>query len=158
MMAKRFATIGVYGTTDASFFGALRSYGTTHFVDIRRRRGMRGALYAYVNSVALQAILAESGIEYRYEVALAPPEEVRNVQRHADEVSHTAMRERSALSPEFVSLYRATVLSSFDAPCFLASFPDGARVVLFCVEHEAAACHRSLVAADLGVDCPDITP
>jgi hypothetical protein len=69
-MPKEIATIGVYGTTESSFFRALQEFGTTHFVDIRRRRGMRGSKYAYANSSALQRSLTALDINYLHDVQL----------------------------------------------------------------------------------------
>ena len=46
-------TIGVYGLTEDDFFQKLISSSIDTFCDIRRRRGVRGAKYAYVNSKKL---------------------------------------------------------------------------------------------------------
>lgn len=54
-------TIGVYDSTEESFFGALVKNEIELFIDIRARRGMRGSKYKYVNSAALQSKLKESG-------------------------------------------------------------------------------------------------
>lgn len=160
--AIHIAAIGVYGTTRDSFFGALSAYGTTHFVDIRRRRGLRGHEYAYANATALQAALASMGIAYIHELRLAASKETRDAQLASDKATDTGQRSRSSLSPEFVERYRRESLEGFDVAEFVAQFPRGARIVLFCVERSPGACHRSLaadrIAKFLGVAWRDITP
>jgi uncharacterized protein (DUF488 family) len=140
-------TIGVYGATEEAFFRALQEADVDTFVDIRRRRGVRGSTYAYANSQRLQARLAELGIRYVHLLPLAPTEAVRDRQRAADEKLKTAKRARSVLSPAFVAAYREEILDRQTPQVFVEALPADARVVaLFCVEREAAACHRSLVA------------
>lgn len=48
-------TIGVYGYTPETFFAALQEAGVDLLCDIRQRRGVRGAEYAFANSQRLQA-------------------------------------------------------------------------------------------------------
>lgn len=146
-MIRRLVTIGVYGTTEESFFRALQEAGVDTFVDIRRRRGIRGSEYAYANSQRLQARLADMGIRYVHLLELAPTEAVRQVQYAADAQTKTAKRSRSVLSPAFVTAFREEILSGHTPAVVWEALPADAEVVaLFCVEHEAAACHRSLVA------------
>lgn len=156
-------TIGAYGFDEASFFQALHEARVDTFVDIRRRRGVRGAIYAFANSQRLQTRLAELGIRYVYRPDLAPGQAVRQMQEAADKASKTAKRQRAALDPAFVVAYRRERLDSFDSRQFLADLGPEARVVaLFCVEREPAACHRSLVAErlaqDLGVSVAHVAP
>ena len=47
-------TIGVYGSTENSFFEKLAQSRIDLFCDIRQRRGVRGSQYKYVNSNYLQ--------------------------------------------------------------------------------------------------------
>jgi len=146
-MNRKIVTVGVYGASEEAFFRALQEAGVDTFVDIRRRRGVRGSEYAYANSQRLQARLAEMGIRYVHLLELAPTEAVRQVQYAADAQTKTAKRARNALSPQFVSAFRDEVLSRQTPAVFWDALPADARVVaLFCVEREAAACHRSLVA------------
>ncbi len=150
-------TIGVYGFDEAGFFQALQEAGVDTFVDIRRRRGVRGAVYAFANSRRLQARLAELGIRYVHRPDLAPSQAMRQTQDAADQAGKTTKRQRLALDPAFVTAYRRERLDSFDSQQFLADLGPEARVVaLFCVERAPAACHRSLVAQrlaeDLGVE------
>lgn len=59
-----FFTIGVYGSTESSFFDKLKINNIDVFLDVRQRRGVRGSKYAYVNSKRLQIKLSELGIDY----------------------------------------------------------------------------------------------
>lgn len=45
------ATIGVYGFTAESFLRQLHEAGVTKLIDVRQRRGVRGAEYAWANSL-----------------------------------------------------------------------------------------------------------
>ncbi len=149
-------TIGVYGSNEASFFDALQQAGVDTFVDVRARRGVRGAAYAFANSQRLQARLAEMGIRYVHRPDLAPSAATRGQQVAADKASKIAKRQRAVLDPAFAAAYRQERLAGFDSRQFIADLGPEARVVaLFCVEREPAACHRSLLATrvqrDLGL-------
>ena len=91
-------TIGVYGFTEADFFAALRQAGVDTFCDIRWRRGVRGATYAFANSRRLQARLTEMGIRYFHCRTLAPSQDVRARQAAADQAGHIPKRTRTRLS------------------------------------------------------------
>lgn len=145
----RIVTIGGYGFTEEGFVRALRNAGVDTFVDIRQRRGMRGAKYAFLNSSRLQKLLASMGVGYVHALELAPTTSVREAQKQDDLQSGTAKRDRMQLSPAFVEKYRSEILARFDAGRLRAAL-DGAKVVaLFCVEGQPAACHRSLAAEHL---------
>ena len=151
-------TIGAFGYSQAAFLGALQQAGVDTFCDLRWRRGVRGAQYAFVNSVRLQKSLAELGIRYLHFRDLAPSPVVRRRQYEADKAAGVAKRKRSALSEVFITAYHEERLSAFDARGFVERLGPQAQVVaLFCVEREPAACHRSLLAArlqqDLGAQC-----
>ena len=159
----KIVTIGVYGFTEQAFFDALQAAGVQIFCDIRWRRGVRGAEYAFVNQKRLVARLEALGIAYLHRRDLAPTPEVRQRQKDADKTGKVAKRKRGTLSPEFVAAYRDEILAGFDPQAFLDELPDGSGVVaLFCVEREAAACHRSLVADRLrwldGVTVEHLSP
>ena len=64
MTQPQFYTIGVYGLTAEEFFNKLTQNGIDTFVDIRRRRAVRGAKFSFVNSLRLQNKLAELKINY----------------------------------------------------------------------------------------------
>jgi uncharacterized protein (DUF488 family) len=162
-MAIEFVTIGVYGFDAEQFFQALINHKVDTLCDIRRRRGVRGAEYAFANSQRLQERLAELGIRYLHYIDLAPSTNLRKQQEAADKQGHTARRKRAVLSTQFVQGYQQNVLADFDAAAFLASLgPDAHVVALLCVEREPAACHRSLLAAHLhstlGAPIRHITP
>ena len=162
-MAIEFVTVGVYGFSAEQFFAALVDAHVDTLCDIRRRRAVRGHEYAFANSVHLQERLAALNIRYIHRLDLAPSNELRGRQEAADKQSHTARRKRSELSPAFIEGYRREVLAHFDAAAFAASLPPDAHVVaLLCVEREPAACHRSLLAAELreklGATVRHITP
>ncbi len=140
-------TIGAYGWDAERFFAALAAAGADTFCDLRARRGVRGSEYAFANSQRLQARLAELGIRYLHRPDLAPDAETRAAQYAADKASHTAKRQRRALSPAFVDAYCRGRLDGFDSAAFLADFGSDSRVItLFCVEREPDACHRGLLA------------
>ncbi|MFN2235421.1 MAG: DUF488 family protein [Anaerolineales bacterium] len=143
-------TIGAYGFTEESFFDVIQSAGVQVFCDIRWRRGMRGREYAFVNYNRLVTRLKSLGIEYLYRRDLAPTPEIREKQKNADKIRKVAKRKRNTLSSDFMTAYREIILARFDPQAFLDELPDGTEViVLFCVEREPAACHRSLVAERL---------
>ena len=156
-------TIGVYGSTEESFFGALVENEIELFLDIRARRGMRGSKYKYANSNYLQRKLSELGIYYAHLKELAPTKEIRAKQQEADLRQKTMKRERIELSKEYVKAYRQDILKVYKRkkenrfysnemlntartrsqfPCNLPLH----RIALFCVEQNPKACHRSLVA------------
>jgi uncharacterized protein (DUF488 family) len=156
-------TIGVYGFTEETFFAALQTNGITVFCDIRQRRGVRGAAYAFANSQRLQKRLAELGIHYLYRQDLAPTTAVRQRQKEADKTDKIAKRKRTGLGRPFIEAYQTEVLAHFDPQSLLDDLPaNNAKVALFCVEREPTACHRSLAAAKLadalGVVVVDIRP
>lgn len=162
-MIEKILTIGAYGFNAESFVKALQSAGADLFLDIRARRGMRGSAYAFANASRLEASLEAAGIHYLPAKEVAPSETVRDAQRIIDEKMGIAKRDRSRLGDAFVAAYRAECLSSFDSRRFAEKYFNGTkRPVLFCVEREPAACHRSLLAerlaTDLGVPVENIKP
>src|SRR5688572_5348829 len=159
----KFVTIGVYGSDDAAFFGALQQAKVDTFCDIRWRRGMRGAEYAFANSARLQKRLGELGIRYVHAREVAPSPALREAQAKADKAEGTAKRQRTRLGDVFIETYRRACLGDFDSRKFVEHLGTDAEVVaLFCVEREPAACHRSLLAErlqqDLGVQVKNIIP
>ena len=156
-------TIGVYGSTEASFFAALVENEIELFIDIRARRGLRGAKYKYANSAYLQARLNEEGIFYAHLKELAPTKEIRALQWQADKEERTTKSDRTGLSAAYVEAYKKQILKYgkrkaelvlepyklLQRARQLAEYPTEKplqRYVLFCVEANANACHRSLVA------------
>lgn len=152
-MTAEIVTIGVYGWHEVDFWETLQRAGIDTFVDVRRRRGVRGALYAFANAARLQAGLAARGIRYLHRLDVAPGDETRATQHAADRAGHVARRQRAVLDPGFVERYQHECLDSFDSAAFIDSLGPDARVIaLFCVEGEPTACHRSLLAARLASD------
>ncbi len=146
-MAGCVITCGVYGFTPEAFAAAVRAAQPDVFVDIRRRRGVRGSEYAFANSQRLQDLLAGYDIPYVHRIDLAAPETAIKREGELDRQRGIARHDREALSPEFIAEFTSTVLHEFDADAFITSLGDSVqRPLLFCVERTAAACHRGLVA------------
>ena len=149
----KIVTIGVYGFSAETFFAALRQAGVDTFCDIRSRRGVRGSDYVFANRRRLQARLAEMGLRYFYFRELAPSASLRARQAAADKAGHATKSRRTRLAEKFTTGYRQECLRAFESRQFVAQLGPEARVaVLFCVEREPAACHRSLLAERLQQD------
>ncbi len=162
-MKIKIVTIGVYGFDETSFFDALNKAKVDTFCDIRNRRGVRGATYAFANSKRLQARLAELQIRYIYRKDLAPTETVREKQIAADKATKTVKRKRTELGEAFIEAYNTECLDGFNPQSLLDELESDAEVVaLFCVETAPEACHRSLVADKLAntfdLEVEDILP
>lgn len=147
----RLYTLGVYGTPEGEFFRKLRDNQIDTFCDIRQRRAVRGAMYAFVNAVKLQEKLSALKINYEYVKELAATQTIRDMQKKIDTEIGTGQRQRERVSPEFIAAYTKTVLEPFDFDQLVKRLQSlhAKRVVLFCVEKSPAACHRSLVAERL---------
>lgn len=159
----RIVTIGGYGYTETEFLRALQKANVDAFVDIRQRRGMRGAKYAFLNSLRLQALLASAGIVYFHALDLAPTAGVRDAQKEEDRELGVTKRGRTQLSPAFLQKYRSEILPNFDSGRLLAGLNGATTIALFCVESHPLACHRSLAAEHLvrvfGTEPPEhLTP
>lgn len=142
-------TIGVYGTSEQSFFDSLVSNKVDTFCDIRRRRGLRGSKYKYANSAYLQAKLEELGIRYLYLQDWSPTDEIRAIQKAADKKAGVTQTTRMVVCEEFIRAYRALFLKSYDPKEFLAQVGPARIIALFCVEQAASACHRVIAAEEL---------
>ena len=140
-------TIGVYGSTEESFFNSLADARVDTFCDLRQRRGVRGSKYAYVNKRYLQKRLDDLKINYVHIRKLAPSLRVRKLQKEHDLKSQVKKKNRKRLGNFYVEEYKKECLSNFSYDTFLQYLPENSEVVcLFCVEKEPDACHRSLVA------------
>lgn len=146
-----FFTIGVYNSTELEFFNKLIENEIDTFCDIRLRRGVRGAKYSFVNSNKLQKKMAELNIRYKHILELAPTKEIREFQKKIDIQKKEVKRKRLYLGQTFNTEYESKILKSFSFNAFLEELEKiGAnRVVFFCVEEKATACHRSLVTHEL---------
>ena len=143
------ATVGVYDSSLDDFLVKLKRHNVALLVDVRQRRGVRGREYAWANSLRLQASLKQSGIEYRHLPELAPTTELRQLQYREDDRLKVGKRSRIQLSDEYRRRYINEVLDRVDLGSVLESLPDNATSALMCVERDAPACHRSLIAARL---------
>jgi uncharacterized protein (DUF488 family) len=142
-------TIGAYGWSEQAFFDALVAAQIATFCDVRQRRGVRGSEYAFVNSKRLQGRLAELAIAYEHRLDLAPTTAMRQAQYAADDAAGVGKRSRTNLGDAFVTAYRRERLDGFDRNRFLDEMAAAGPLVLFCVERDASACHRGLIADDL---------
>ena len=147
----QFFSIGVYGCTSDDFFNKLTNSRIDLFVDIRSRRAVRGSKYAFVNSKRLQNQLKSIGINYLHVIELAPTKEIRDIQKKADAESNVKKRERDRLGMNFIELYKKVILDNFNIKSFteLLQKSQARNVVLFCVEQNHQACHRSIVTEEI---------
>lgn len=143
------ATIGVYGFDASTFMQSLKRNSVTMLIDIRQRRGVRGPQYAWANSLRLQAALAEAGVAYVHRRDLAPTTELRQLQYAEDDRRGVGKRSRVELAAAYVEQYEREILAVADIEAVSALLPDEGVAALFCVESDAPACHRSLVARRL---------
>jgi uncharacterized protein (DUF488 family) len=141
-------TIGVYGFDGPSFIRTLQEARITLLLDVRQRRGVRGSEYAWANARRLEAALAEAGIGYSHLPELAPTTEMRQLQYREDERRGEGKRSRTELAPEYVRRYTEQVLDRVDLEP-IVNWVGSKRAALLCVEKDAEACHRSLIAARL---------
>ncbi len=118
-------------------------------VDVRQRRGVRGARYSWANARRLVAALGEAQIAYSHHRELAPTTELRRLQYAADDRAGVGKRSRAALDPEYVERYVREVLDRADLDALVEEMPRTGTTALFCVEADPEACHRSLVAQRL---------
>jgi uncharacterized protein (DUF488 family) len=146
---RTIATVGVYYSTLDDFLDKLRGHRVVMVVDVRQRRGVRGREYAWANSLRLQAALEGAGIQYLHLPELAPTTELRQLQYREDDRLKVGKRSRTALSEAYRRRYLAEVLDHVDLGTVIESLPDEATSALLCVERDAPACHRSLIAARL---------
>jgi uncharacterized protein (DUF488 family) len=147
----QFFTIGVYHSTEDEFFNKLTENHIDFFCDIRQRRAVRGSKYAFANSGRLQKTLEKLGITYEHITGLAPTTEIRALQKQADQQKGERNTEREELDKSFATAYKKNILDNFDMEDFISHLSDlGAKkIVLFCVEEHAEACHRSIVTEKL---------
>jgi uncharacterized protein (DUF488 family) len=146
---RTIATVGVYDSSLDAFLAKLKRHHVALLVDVRQRRGVRGRDYAWANSLRLQAALEQAGIEYRHLPELAPTTELRQLQYREDDRLKVGKRSRVELSEEYRRRYLNEVLDRVDLGRVVNTLPDEATTALLCVERDAPACHRSLIAARL---------
>src|ERR1700722_4694320 len=143
---RQIATIGVYEFDATGFIQALAGARVTKLLDIRQRRGVRGARYAWANARRLQALLADAHIAYEYHPELAPTTELRHLQYREDDRQGVGKRRRGRWSPEYIRSYTEEILDVVPLEPLVRQLPVHGIGALLCVEATARACHRSLVA------------
>ncbi|HWH21204.1 MAG TPA: DUF488 domain-containing protein [Solirubrobacterales bacterium] len=143
--------MGVYGSDLDRFLAALREAEVDLLLDVRQRRGVRGADYAWANAKRIEVELRGAGVVYQHVPELAPTTAMREIQYEADAAKDEGKRSRTVLSEAYVERYTDEILDRADLDK-LVRFIGRSTPALFCVEREAAACHRSLVAARLARD------
>lgn len=143
---ERLFTIGAHGFGAERFFDALREANVDLFLDLRRRRGMRGKPYTFANARQLQRELEARDMVYRHLIELAPDPATRELQQQRDTANCVAKRERASLDEAFIAAYSCHTLAPFDWDALYERLDSFQRPVLFCVERAPEACHRRLVA------------
>ncbi len=161
-MTPRIATIGVYEFDAHRFVETLDAANVSKLLDIRQRRGVRGAQYAWANAQRLQALLDEAGIAYEYHPEFAPDTELRHLQYREDDRQGVGKRSRVGLAPEYIQRYTEEILDLVPLEPLVRRLPVHGIGALLCVEATARACHRSLVAGRLaerfGFEVVDLEP
>jgi uncharacterized protein (DUF488 family) len=142
-------TIGVYDWDLSSFLDALAGADVRLLIDVRQRRGVRGAQYAWANAARLQAALADAGIAYSHHKELAPTTELRQLQYAEDTRRGEGKRSRTVLAPEYTTRYKREILDPASLEPVVAELPSHGAGALFCVERDPEACHRSIIAERL---------
>jgi len=142
----RIATIGVYEFDATRFIESLDGAGVTKVFDVRQRRGVRGARYAWANAQRLQALLAAARIAYEYHPELAPDTELRHLQYRDDDRQGVGKRNRVRLAPDYIREYTEEILDLVPLEPLVRQLPVHGIGALMCVEATAQACHRSLIA------------
>ncbi len=146
-----FYTIGVYNSTEKTFFEKLVYNNIDTFCDIRQRRGVRGAKYKFANSLKLQEKLSNLNIKYLYVKQLAPTMEIRNIQKSTDKFLFERKHSRSELGDDFIRNYKDKIINNYDFNLFIdvLKSKEAKKIILFCVEENPNACHRSIVSEEL---------
>lgn len=159
---RSLVTIGVYEFDRETFLAALREHDVGLLIDVRQRRGVRGARYAWANVRRLQRALEEAGIAYSHHRELAPTTALRRLQYAADHRRGEGKRSRTLLDAQYAAGYTREILDCAELDALVAELPSDRPAALLCVEADPQACHRSLIAARLqerhGVDVAHVRP
>lgn len=142
-------TIGIYGFDGDSFLERLREVNVSLLLDVRQRRGVRAPEYAWANSVRLQAALGQGHIAYEHHRELGPTTELRQLQYAEDQRHGVGKRSRRELAAEYARRYTDEVLDHAKLDSIVSALSNNTGVALLCVESDAEACHRSLIAQRL---------
>jgi uncharacterized protein (DUF488 family) len=159
---KRVLTIGVYGWDLDGYLAALATAQVKLLLDVRQRRGVRGREYSWANSLRLQRALGLAGIAYRHHKELAPTTELRHLQYAEDARQRVGKRSRVELAAEYRRRFTREILDQVDLGPIVEQLPAQGSAVLFCVERDPEACHRSIIAdrlaAEYAVDVAHLRP
>jgi FdhD protein len=122
---------------------------------------VRGPQYAWANAKRLEAALAEAGIGYTHLREFAPTTEMRQLQYREDARLGEGKRSRTRLSEAYAEAYAREILDPADLLPLEELMRKGLPALL-CVERDAVACHRSLIAArlesDAGIEVEHLAP
>lgn len=124
-------TIGVYGFTVDAFFEKLVRADVGLLLDLRQRRGVRGAEYAWANSARLQRALTAVDIDYLHVKELAPTTELRQLQYREDDRQGAGKRSRVSLAAAYSERYTSEILDPFELGTLVAAFPNDSTTALF---------------------------
>ena len=150
-------TIGVYNSSEQQFFDKLIANNIVNFCDIRRRRGVRGKKYSFVNSLRLQKKIMELDINYFHFLDLSPTNDIREAQKLEDKKKNVLKSKREHLGEVFSQLYQKNHLTIKNINHFNSLINiEFENTVLFCVEEKPQACHRYLFVQHLAVNNPQI--
>jgi uncharacterized protein (DUF488 family) len=147
MASPRLKTIGVYGFSGEEFIAALQAAGVGAVLDVRQRRGVRGREYMWANAKRLEAALDDARIGYRHLSELAPTTAMRELQYAEDDKEGVGKRNRVHLAESYTRAYTQEILDPQGIGLVLDAMGKRTASALLCVERDAEACHRSLIAA-----------
>jgi uncharacterized protein (DUF488 family) len=155
-------TVGVYGFGLETFLDALARADVRLVMDVRQRRGVRGAQYSWANARRLQAALDAAAIAYRHHPELAPTTELRQLQYAEDARRGEGKRSRTVLAPAYRERYTREILDQVDLGPVVDRLPVDGASALLCVERDPEACHRSIIAERMagrfGLALADLRP
>lgn len=90
-------------------------------------------------------------IPYLYIKELAPTNDIRQKQKDADKLKGETKKLRTTIGETFKAEYIKQILELYDFDALIKELKrrGSKNIVFFCVEENAKACHRSLVAEKL---------
>ena len=137
LIVRALFTIGYQGSTLPAVLAALRDAGVKHLIDVRavpqsRKPGFSKRL--------LCASVEAEGMRYTHLRALGTPKAGRDAVRHGDVAAmHRIFRKHMQGAEAQAELAQAAAIAADEPACLL------------CFERDHTECHRSIVAAMLGV-------
>lgn len=134
-------TVGYEGRAIEDFVALLQRYEVDQLIDVRYRPSSRKPGFS---KTRLSETLADLGIEYRHIRELGVPAERRPAFRRGQASALDAYRSRIASEEE-------------DAIQAVMKAASEGRAVLLCLERDASACHRHIIAELVHKRAPTIT-